>query len=31
MVDVDGGTAFGLVVLGLVGADVLGPGDVLVQ
>lgn len=31
VVDVDGGTAFGLVVLGLVGADVFGPGDVLVQ
>ena len=29
MVDVDGGMAFGLVVLGLVGADVFGPGDVL--
>ena len=30
MVDVYGGTLFGLVVLGLVGSDVFGPGDVLI-
>ena len=31
MVDVDGGTVLGLVVLGLVGSDVFGPGYMLVQ